>query len=271
MTNNSKNTRSLVNILGIPLILISIYFVFLFPVMILIVLSFCSLEYVKLINKLNSELSISILLFFNFVVFFNVCFFSFNQLDILILLFILSFVYEILFYKNSTIQNIAFYLMGIILIGYCFSASLMHIRYIDNGFYYTFALFISIWVCDTFAFFFGSKFGKNKILPMISPNKTWLGCVSGLFGSVITFILFYFLNNKFQLNINLNLMHIISFSLITGLFGQIGDFAESAMKRQVYIKDTGTILMGHGGFLDRFDSITFAAPLYYIYIVNFIQ
>ena len=60
-------------------------------------------------------------------------------------------------------------------------------------------------------------------------------------------------------------------TFMAGDFGQIGDFAESAMKRQVYVKDTGTILMGHGGFLDRFDSITFAAPLYYIYIVNFIQ
>ena len=66
-------------------------------------------------------------------------------------------------------------------------------------------------------------------------------------------------------------MHIVVFSLIAGVFGQIGDFAESAMKRQVHIKDTGSILMGHGGFLDRFDSITFAAPLYYIYITNFIK
>ena len=56
-------------------------------------------------------------------------------------------------------------------------------------------------------------------------------------------------------------------AIITGIFGQIGDFSESAMKRQVYVKDTGTILMGHGGFLDRFDSLSFAAPLYYVYIL----
>ena len=63
---------------------------------------------------------------------------------------------------------------------------------------------------------------------------------------------------------------VIAISVITGFFGQLGDFSESIMKRQVNIKDTGKILLGHGGFLDRFDSIIFAAPLYYIYLKNFI-
>ena len=271
MNNGSNNTRSSINILGIPIILTSIYYEFLFPFLVLIILCICSLEYVKLINRLNADLSLSLLLPFNLLIFLNAYFIFFNELEMLISFLILSFIYEILFHKTSSTQNVAFYLMGAILIGYCLSASLIQIRYIDNGFYYTLALFISVWVCDTFAFFFGCKLGKSKILPAISPNKTWVGCISGLVGSAIIFSLFYFLNNKFQLDINLDMMHIVVLSLITGIFGQIGDFAESAMKRQAHIKDTGSILMGHGGFLDRFDSITFAAPLYYIYITNFIK
>ena len=72
------------------------------------------------------------------------------------------------------------------------------------------------------------------------------------------------------MNVDIGLVDLFVFTIFTGVFGQIGDFAESIMKRQVNIKDTGTILMGHGGFLDRFDSITFAAPLFYIYILNYI-
>ena len=135
MKDNSNNSRSLINLLGIPVILTSIYYEFLFPFLVLVVLLASSLEYIKLINRLNADLSLSLLLLFNFFIFLNAYFLFFDELSILILFLIISFMYEILFHKNSSTQNVAFYMMGVILIGYCLSSSLIHIRYIDNCFY----------------------------------------------------------------------------------------------------------------------------------------
>ncbi len=175
-----------------------------------------------------------------------------------------------IFYSETSTQNISSYIMGVIMIGCCLSQSLIGIRSLDNGLHFTLLLFFSVWVCDTFAFIFGSKFGKSKILPAISPNKTWVGSLAGLMGAFLVTLIFFYLNIENKIDLDITLLDLFIFSIITGVFGQIGDFSESIMKRQVNIKDTGTILMGHGGFLDRFDSITFAAPLYYIYILNYI-
>lgn len=267
---NSSNNRSLVNIIGIPVILISIYYDFLFLFTILIILIFSSVEYSKMISKLNANISIFILSLFNLIFFLNAYFGFFPPLNLIITFFILFFLYEILFYNYSSVQNIAFYFMGIFWIACCLCSSLLFIREMTNGFYFTYLLFISIWVCDTFAFFFGSKFGNKKILPIISPNKTWVGSICGLIGSFIIFFSFYLLNMKFEFNINLIVTDILALSMITGIIGQLGDFGESLIKRQADIKDTSSFLMGHGGFLDRFDSLAFAAPVYYMYISAFI-
>ena len=270
MRSKTNNSRSLINLIGIPVILSSIYFDFLFPCFVLVVLCICTIEYVNLANRLNSNISILILLPFNFLIFFNSINFFFDIGHMIILFFITCFIYEILFYSDTSIQNIASYLMGAVMIGCCLSQSLISIRALDDGLYFSLLLFFSVWVCDTLAFFFGSKFGKRKILPAISPNKTWVGSLAGLSGAFLVTAIFFYFNNKIHLNLNIDFVDLFVFGVITGVFGQIGDFSESVMKRQVNIKDTGTILMGHGGFLDRFDSITFAAPLYYIYILNYI-
>ena len=119
MKNSSNNTRSLINVLGIPIILSSIYYETLFPFLVLIVLCVSSLEYIKLINRLNADLTLFILLPFNLLILLNAYFLFFNVLDMLILFLIACFIYEILFHKTSGTQNVAFYLMGAILIGYC--------------------------------------------------------------------------------------------------------------------------------------------------------
>ncbi len=268
MIKASNSNRSIVNIIGVPVILTGIFYDFLFPYMILVALVFCSFEYVRTINKLNANLNVFLFLFSNLIIFLNTIINFIDVVSLLILIFISLFIIEILFLKNSSIQNIGFYILGICWLSIFFSSSLLNIRSFDGGVYYTYLLFLSVWICDTFAFLLGRKFGKAKILPMISPNKTWFGCISGFLSNLVILISFYFINKNKLFIVDLTLFDVMVFSVIFGIFGQIGDFAQSMIKRQAYVKDTGTILMGHGGFFDRFDSLTFAAPLLYVYLYS---
>jgi len=127
----------------------------------------------------------------------------------------------------------------------------------------TLALTLAVWICDTAAFIFGTLFGKKKIFPSVSPNKSWAGSISGLIAAQVVILTFHhqgWLGDYFSLN------DAIMFGLISGLFGQLGDFTESLLKRDAGVKDSGTLLAGHGGVLDRFDSLIFAMPLAYLYI-----
>jgi len=123
--------------------------------------------------------------------------------------------------------------------------------------------FFTIWICDTFAYFVGKKWGNHKIAPAISPKKSWEGGIAGLMGAIISFIAF---SNLFYLDIGL--VNSLFLGTIIGIFGQIGDFLESSFKRDVQLKDSSKLLGQHGGILDRFDSIIFTAPIVLLYIIN---
>ena len=123
------------------------------------------------------------------------------------------------------------------------------------------AIFAAIWSCDTFAYFFGLKFGKHKMMPRVSPKKSWEGAIAGfIFGSMAFALVAH-------LAAGLDLANSIVLGAIVGIIGQIGDLAESLLKRDANIKDSGSMLPGHGGFWDRFDSIIFAAPIVFIYLI----
>ena len=120
------------------------------------------------------------------------------------------------------------------------------------------------WIGDAVAFFVGSKWGEHKLAPSISPNKTWLGSWSGLGATIAVGILWYFVTSSYLVG-----MPISSF-LMAGLVGallgmsaQVGDLVISVFKREAGVKDTGTIFPGHGGILDRIDSIAFTVPISY--------
>ena len=262
----SKKNRSIINIIGIPIIISSIYFSFLFPFMIAITLCFCSLEYADVISRIGGKINKFFLVFLNAVVFINLLYGFIDSLSILTILFILLFTNEIIFSNKANPINCAYYFTGIFWIGYALSGCLYHIRSFEHGVFFTFMLFLGIWVCDTFAYMFGSKFGKRRILEQVSPNKTYVGSFAGLIGSLIVISIFHYSNYYYSIDIDINVFDLCALTIILGVFGQIGDFSESLLKRKAGIKDTSTILMGHGGFLDRFDSISFAAPLFYLYI-----
>ncbi len=130
---------------------------------------------------------------------------------------------------------------------------------------YLILLFLTtVWVCDSLAYIFGKWLGKKKIAPEISAKKTVVGCVAGLIGSVLSVLVLYTIRLVPE---SLTLLQIIVFSLLMGLFGQVGDFVESVFKRDAQVKDSSSILLGHGGILDRFDSFLVAAPVAYLYFL----
>ncbi|MCL4121772.1 UNVERIFIED_CONTAM: hypothetical protein GTU68_066606 [Idotea baltica] len=120
--------------------------------------------------------------------------------------------------------------------------------------------FILVWVNDTFAYLVGSKFGKQKLFPSISPKKTVEGFLGGLFFACIaSFFISYYTDI-------LNFTQWLILSIIVSTLGTLGDLIESKFKRQANVKDSGAIMPGHGGLLDRFDSIIFAAPFIYLFL-----
>lgn len=121
----------------------------------------------------------------------------------------------------------------------------------------------SIWICDTAAYFVGKAMGKNKLFERISPNKTWEGAIGGLVFALLTF----FAARAWVPGLaGLSVVDCVVLGHIVGVFGQIGDLAESQFKRDVGVKDSSNLIPGHGGVLDRLDSILFVFPLTYLYL-----
>lgn len=130
-----------------------------------------------------------------------------------------------------------------------------------GAFWLTLAVFVLVWVSDTAAYYVGRAFGRRKLAPLISPNKTWEGSAAGGIAAVAAAVGLGVAVLPF-----LAPVHCVAVGIICGVIGQLGDLAESRIKRVVGVKDSGTILPGHGGILDRFDALTVAAPLTYFYL-----
>lgn len=131
----------------------------------------------------------------------------------------------------------------------------------QSGCFYTMLFFATMWINDTGAYLSGRTFGKHALFPRISPKKTWEGLIGGVVLSLIgaTVATYYFSANTDNLIFN------IGFASIVSLGGTFGDLIESALKRELGIKDSGKMLPGHGGILDRLDGVLLAAPLAFGY------
>lgn len=162
--------------------------------------------------------------------------------------------------KDLLVQDISITLLGILYIPFL----LFHIGYLNNT-KYIWLVFIIAFGTDTFAYVAGSLFGKRKLCPKISPKKTVEGSIGGIIGSTILLIIY-------SLYFNLNpIWKIILLSIICSVVAQLGDLVASKIKRICGIKDFGSIMPGHGGVLDRFDSIIFTAPVIYYYTSIFLN
>ena len=267
---NKKKSRTLVNLIGIPLLLTIIYLGnFYFTTLIFFAIFVCTKELSDICEKIN--ISIQTLWLYLFYILLYITHFIPKQdigallyIDLLSIAVLLICLSELFRNTETPLRNISVTVFTLIWIG-IFLNSLVLIR--EKGYEITYLLFLSVWICDTVAFWFGMKFGKSKILPAVSPKKTWVGSIAGLASSVIFMMILYRFN---YFTYHVSHIDAILLGFITGVFAQLGDFAESLLKREANIKDTSNFLRGHGGILDRFDSLTFAAPVTLIYCNYFI-
>lgn len=133
----------------------------------------------------------------------------------------------------------------------------------NNGEYNAYvplSCFILIWSSDTFAYLAGRSFGKHKLFLSVSPKKTWEGFIGGIIGTIGISILLHYTFGIFSIPIWIGL------AVVIAIFGLWGDLIQSMLKRSLNVKDSGTILPGHGGILDRFDSLLFAVPFVAVYL-----
>lgn len=136
----------------------------------------------------------------------------------------------------------------------------------QDGFWLILALFLMIWGNDVFAYFGGKTFGKRKLAPAISPNKTWEGFWFGFLGACTGALIAWAAVETFPLT----LMQLLPAAIIASITGPVGDLVESSMKRRANMKDSSTLLPGHGGLFDRFDALILTAPFLYFYFTLFV-
>ncbi len=166
-------------------------------------------------------------------------------------------------HETVTIQEAGLACLFTAFIG-CFMGCVTKIRMEESGNLWIWLVFVGAWFSDIFAYFSGCLFGKRKLMPAVSPKKTVAGAVGGALGGGLGFLLFGLLT-KGQIPL-LNVYSLFPAGVLVSICGQIGDLVASVIKRQFNIKDYGKIMPGHGGAMDRFDSILFVAPIVYLYM-----
>ena len=159
--------------------------------------------------------------------------------------------------------------------GLCYVALLLsficQIRQMEQGLFYVWLIFLTAWGCDTLAYCVGKLFGKHKLAPVLSPKKSVEGSVGGVVGAGLLGAIYgYVLYSKFGFA-GTSIWYFAIICALGGVVSQVGDLAASAIKRNYDIKDYGTLIPGHGGILDRFDSVIITAPLIYYLILVWFQ
>ena len=164
--------------------------------------------------------------------------------------------------SNQPIANIATTLLGIVYIA--FPMGLMNFMFRYKGeptWHLLLGMFVILWTADTFAYLVGSKIGKNRLFERISPKKSWEGTVGGTIAALVAGLIF----SLFFTEMNLTLW--MGYALTIVIAGTYGDLIESMFKRSLNVKDSGNILPGHGGILDRFDAVFMAVPAAILYLM----
>lgn len=183
--------------------------------------------------------------------------FYYTKTELGIAFILLLLAYTVITKNRFTFEDVGFSILSAIYVGIGFY---FFIETRDAGLVYIFYSLFMIWATDSGAYFVGKATGRTKLWPEISPNKTVEGSLGGVVCAIIVAVLFSLLTD-----INANLLSLLVITAVLSIFGQIGDLVQSAFKRHFGVKDSGNILPGHGGILDRFDSLLFVLPLLHFF------
>ncbi|GIV28233.1 MAG: hypothetical protein KatS3mg027_2047 [Bacteroidia bacterium] len=177
----------------------------------------------------------------------------------------ISLFIEFLFKKEFSKALSEFFMLLYILIFLMSSLNVFYFSFQKNYiFYFPLSIVLMIWANDTFAYFTGMLFGKHKLMPEVSPKKSVEGFVGGVvFSIVVAVLMFQFFLSDYNY---WTIVDVVVISMIVGIFGTIGDLIESKVKRLANVKDSGNLLPGHGGILDRFDAWYIAIPVIDIFL-----
>jgi phosphatidate cytidylyltransferase len=251
------------SVIGLPLLFYLLYRGDYFLLVALTVLSAVGIkEFSRIIQ--GAKLQVMIPLLFGGVALLPLLYFfqDFQALIIFVLL-TTGFCLYLYNYPNLSPLDLSLNLLGVFYVAGSLSY-LLWLRALPDGFWLTVYVFVVVFSTDTGAYFIGLSFGKHKLSPVISPHKTWEGFMGGLFFSLLgTYILIKYVPIKMD-------YRLIYLAPLISVAGQMGDLFESSLKRYAKIKDSGNIIPGHGGVLDRFDSTLWAAPLTYL-LLKFLE
>jgi phosphatidate cytidylyltransferase len=227
------------------------------------------IEFYKLLGNTQIKANIWLGCLTGIFCFVSTCFYALNYINPIWFLFVIPLVAMIMvreLYRNqeNPFHNIAFTLMGILYVAAPFSLLVLcgfpersMLGYQPN---LLLGYFFLLWSSDTGAYVVGMPLGKHPLFPRISPKKSWEGLIGGIiFTLLVSLIIAYYYKS-------LSITDWIVVALIVCIFGIWGDLVESLLKRSLQVKDSGDLLPGHGGILDRFDSVIFSAPLVFLYL-----
>ncbi len=175
------------------------------------------------------------------------------------------FILMLIFNQKINVGMISLTLLGVLYIPYLLSY-VIGVRQMNGGEFYIWLIVICAFLTDTFAYFTGVFIGKHKLCPKLSPKKTIEGAIGGTVGCGLFCMLFGVIMNR-VFNQDINFLSLFVLGLFGAVAAQLGDLTASAIKRQYGIKDYGSLIPGHGGILDRIDSVIFVAPVVYTYLL----
>ena len=273
MALGNTATRIIVSVIAIPLILLAcIYGEIPFLIFVLGIALISFWEFTHLVKNKNAKINFNIGILVVAVIVLN-SYFKFIDFQIIVIVFsVLLLLLELFRNNGSAILNVGVTFLGVLYLG-LFSSTIILIReyfshseilYPEGG-YLIISILASIWICDSAAFFLGTAFGKHKLFPRVSPNKSWEGAIAGFVFAIITMIA-----AKATLIDLLTLYDAVIIGVLVGIIGQMGDLVESLVKRDAGVKDSSAIIPGHGGIFDRFDSLLLTAPVVYLYLSLFV-